>query len=296
VKQRLGDKIAASLCGLILFVISVFVFLRCIGFAPVWLHNSALLFSVAETGMGTRIITLVVSIFTMLLGAYCFLLIVKRARAGKRFVVQKTDNGLMSISIKAMENLVQRCIEPHGELNIIGSRIDTSRDGVTVSLRVGLANGVSIPLAVNALQKQIKQYIQACSGIDVKEVCVQVDTANAKVVDSPFMVRDVLVKEEDHEYHGEYVSKQDTQDNPELAVEPIMKHDENAYEETAVSDVKAEVEIVADESVRKPLHQRLFGRETQPEPPQSAPAAEQTQEETASEAASDDSGTETGEQ
>jgi len=125
---------------------------------------------------------------------------------------------------------------------------------------------------------------------------VQVDTANAKVVDSPFMVRDVLVKEEDHEYHGEYVSKQDTQDNPELAVEPIMKHDENAYEETAVSDVKAEVEIVADESVRKPLHQRLFGRETQPEPPQSAPAAEQTQEETASEAASDDSGTETGEQ
>ena len=36
--------------------------------------------------------------------------------------------------------------------------------------------GVNIPLTVNALQKQIKQYITSCSGVDVHKVRVMVET------------------------------------------------------------------------------------------------------------------------
>jgi hypothetical protein len=47
---------------------------------------------------------------------------------------------------------------------------------------------------VSTLQKQIKQYITSCSGIDVKEVKVEVETASIKAEKSPYSVPDSLMQ------------------------------------------------------------------------------------------------------
>ena len=45
-----------------------------------------------------------------------------------------------------------------------------------MDIKITLLSGVNIPLTVNALQKQIKQYITSCSGVDVHKVRVMVET------------------------------------------------------------------------------------------------------------------------
>jgi len=128
-----------------------------------------------------------------LLGVHSLSILFRRKRK-KGFVVQKTEHGELSISIHAMENLVQKCIDKHQELTLVSNHIANTRDGVVVDLRIGLANGVSIPLVVSTLQKQIKQYITSCSGIDVKEVKVEVETANIKSEGGPYTVPETLIQ------------------------------------------------------------------------------------------------------
>ena len=103
-------------------------------------------------------------------------------------MVQQTDNGELRIAVKAIENLVQKCIDMHEEIHVVSMKIRNCRDGVRVDLCISLANNIAIPLAVASLQKQIKQYLAASSGIEVKEVRVSVETAQAGVGDSPYLV------------------------------------------------------------------------------------------------------------
>ena len=77
--------------------------------------------------------------------------------------------------------MVQKCVDAHNELTVNQTRIEHVRDGVCVDVKITLAGGVNIPLTVNALQKQIKQYITSCSGVDVQEVRVMVETDVARL-------------------------------------------------------------------------------------------------------------------
>lgn len=92
------------------------------------------------------------------------------------FVVQRTESGELRIAVKAVENLVQKCIDLHEEIKPLSMQILNGREGVVVDLNVSLANNISIPLAIASLQKQIKQYLIASSGIEVKEVRVSVES------------------------------------------------------------------------------------------------------------------------
>lgn len=104
-----------------------------------------------------------------------------RRRYGKNFIVQRTDMGDMSIAISALHNMVNKCVEQHQEICVKKIDINRVRGGITVDLKILLANGINIPLTANVLQKQIKQYITSCSGIDVHEVRVQVGTSDKAV-------------------------------------------------------------------------------------------------------------------
>ena len=92
------------------------------------------------------------------------------------FVIQRTDSGELRIAVKAIKNQVQKCIDLHEEIQVNSMEIVSNREGVVVDLIVTLANNISIPLAVASLQKQIKQYLIASSGIEVKEVRVSVES------------------------------------------------------------------------------------------------------------------------
>ena len=130
-----------------------------------------------------------VALFTFAL--YGMSLPAKYKRGGGDFVVQKTTSGELRISVKAMESLVQKVFADHKEAALKHMRLLNHRDGLLVDLTVSLAGNVSIPLVVDALQKQITQHIRTASGVEVKQVRVSVETADNQAVDSPYELRDL---------------------------------------------------------------------------------------------------------
>jgi len=103
------------------------------------------------------------------------LLLFRRTRE-KGFIIQHSEYGDMSISMNALESMVQKCVASHQELTVNATHIQHAREGIVVDIKITLPGGVNIPLTVNALQKQIKQYITSCSGVDVHKVRVMVET------------------------------------------------------------------------------------------------------------------------
>lgn len=243
-KIRILDRILVFLAGLLLLLAGGAVL------AEQFLHVEV--FAAVERFLTGRqaLVAGIACAVMLLLGLYCISIMFRRKKGKRGFVLQQTENGELSISIKAVENLVQKCIEKHEELHVLSTGLENSRDGLVIKLRIGLASGVSIPLVVSALQKQIRQYITACTGVDVREVKVQVETASAKLKDSPYAV-------------------------PELPAVPAAEKLASAPQEPG--KVGSPVTVLPPEPekpAKRPLHQRLFGREEQsmnvPEPPKAA--------------------------
>ena len=120
---------------------------------------------------------LVCGALTVLWGIYLLFFCLRRMDRRSDYVTQKTDHGELRIAVKAIEHMVLKCIDLHHEVRLGSMAIVNARRGVTVDLTVSLANNISIPLAIAALQKQIKQYLAASSGIEVKEVRVSVQAS-----------------------------------------------------------------------------------------------------------------------
>ncbi len=245
-KLRVIDRLIAALAGIILV---------CLAVVPLadTLFNAGILDRLAKIAAfksASHILFMVGGgVVVLLAGILCLRVALRRSKR-KGFVVQTTDVGELSISIRAIEDLVNKCVAKHEELHVSSTTLDNSRGGLTIGLRVGLATGVNIPLAVNALQKQIKQYVTACSGVDVQEVKVQVEATSAKAKPSIYAVSEMLENPAPLPREAEQV--------PEVAAKP------------APAEVK--------EPEEKCLHQRLFSEEEQPAnmpmPPVEAPVEE----------------------
>ncbi len=166
-----------------------------------------------------------------------------RRRYGKNFIVQRTDMGDMSIAISALHNMVNKCVEQHQEICIKKIDINRVRGGIIVDLKILLANGINIPLTVNVLQKQIKQYITSCSGIDVHEVRVQIGTSDKAVKGKKKPIAAL-------EQAPAVVA---LQDQTESAADSILQHTEEPsdYVEPVeyVEQTAEAVETVAEETV-----------------------------------------------
>ena len=127
---------------------------------PVWWH---------------RALVIIGALLLIALGVHGILMLFRRGRE-KGFIIQHSEYGDMSISMNALESMVQKCVASHQELTVNATRIQHAREGIIVDIKITLLGGVNIPLTVNALQKQIKQYITSCSGVDVHKVRVMVET------------------------------------------------------------------------------------------------------------------------
>ena len=162
------------------------------GVAGIFLVIIGLQFGAVGAGLtlGVRIAGIALGVLCLLLSSFLFMLPQKLNYNKHDFVVQHTDNGELRIAVKAIENLVQKCIDVHDEIDVISMQVNNSRDDVTVDLCISLPSNISIPLAVASLQKQIKQYLAASSGIDIKEVRVSVETAEKEAEVSAYLMPD----------------------------------------------------------------------------------------------------------
>lgn len=238
-KLRMIDRILAAVVGLLLVALAVVPLVDSLFNLGLWecvvhfvsVKSTRHLIALAGCCCGL-----------LLVGILCLHLAIRRPRR-QGFVMQATEAGELSISIRAIEDLVNKCVEKHEELHVTSTSLENTRNGLVISLRVSLATGVNIPLAVSALQKQIRQYVTACSGVDVYEVKVQVDTTSTKVKASIYAVPDML------------------ETAAPLALE------QPAQPEAPAPQPEKEPE-------EKCLHQRLFGEEEQPAIVPAPPAEE----------------------
>lgn len=245
------------------------------------------------------LLTLLLAIALCAFGVCCLLMLSgKRTASRKGFVMQKGENGMIGVSVKSIEGLVQTCIRQHEVVHAAQIAVVERRDGIVILLDIQEAAGVNIPLAVGALQKQIKQYVNECTGVDVHEVRVMVENTEDNVIASPYAVKEPVVmttavtaaelqREAAAAEAAEEVAAESLAEAPaeqeapaedpievaapveEAPAEPEVIAEEAAAEPAAPAVQPAPMvmpvipEIMEDEDDR-PLHQRLFGTEEQP--------------------------------
>lgn len=215
----------------------------------------------------TVLATLLMALALILLGVGCFLTLVPRKSAARRsgFVMQKTENGAIGISVRSIEGLVQTCVEKHDMIDRADISVAESRDGIIVLIDVDQAAGVNIPLAVGVLQKQVRQYVTACTGVEVQEVRVMVENNDNTAVESPYAVQDTVTVPPAVLAQKKEAAVQAAPVQPAVQAEPAPET--VAAEPQAVIPpvvIPAMAVLVEEEEDERPLHQRLFGAEDEP--------------------------------
>ena len=234
------DRIISAVSGLILLIIGIGLFVFGAGIFPFRLDLS---FLDQNYVLWQRAIMVAAALLLFFFGLRGFALLFRSSKE-KGFVMQHTEYGDLSISMTAMENMVKKCVDSHDDLKVASTRIHHAREGVIISLRIALANGVNIPITVSALQKQIKQYITSCSGVDVKEVRVMVETNNSLIAATADKEPSTLQADVD------------AASRAGIVLESLHETAQN----TKVVDTKDETAVE-----KEPLHQRLFKREEKPQ-------------------------------
>ena len=243
------------------------------------------------------LLTLLIAILLCVLGVSCVLVLsAKRAVKRTGFVMQKGENGAIGVSIRSIEGLVQTCIRQHEVVASADISVVERRDGIVILLNIEEAAGVNIPLSVGALQKQIRQYVNACTGVDVQEVRVLVENTDADIAASPYAVQNTAVpaaapaaelQQETAAAEAAVTfepAAEAVQLYAEEAAQEIVPAAESIAEESVLPDeieeTPAEAEPVPvvqpvpvvmpvipelpEEEDDRPLHQRLFGAEDEP--------------------------------
>ncbi len=245
-KLKLMDRIVAFFLGLIVFAFGLGVLAFS---ANLWLTSYNAMYALWQ-----HLVVGAIGILLCALGLHGMAMAFRSGRE-KGFIAQHTEYGDLSISMSAIENMVKKCVDSHSELKVGSTRIRHARDSIIVSIRISLANGVNIPLAVSALQRQIKQYITSCSGVDVKEVRVMVETNNSLVSAPCPLPADTMIADADAASKaGDVV---------------------NSLHETAQNAMPKEMPPKPP-AYKKPFHQRLFRREEKPQIVPQPPVSEAT--------------------
>ena len=253
-KQSFLDRLLAGLAGLVLVTLGVGLFVYGVGIFPFTLNLD---FLDGPFTFWQHVLMVLIALVLALLGLWGISKVF-RSNKEKGFILQRTEYGDLNISMNAMENMVKKCVDMNDELKVTQTKIAHTRDGVIVSIRILLENGVNIPMIVGALQKQTKQYITSCSGVDVKEVRVFVDTSTNMGLKHP------------SERTSELAVDVDAADKAGRMVERLN----DAVQKAILADAAPQP---VEEKKEVPLHQRIFGRKEEAppaEPTQAAPDAQ----------------------
>lgn len=187
-RLRAIDRILIALSGLILLAMAAWVALDATGFVtPV---SEVLAWLLNPLSMKKALFVAGLCAVLVLLGVYEISVLFRHRKGKHGFIAQRSENGEIAISVKTIESLVIKCAQKHDEIKVQSVSVEEQRNGLMIKLRTALPSGMNIPLAVGTLQKQIKQYITACSGVDVSEVRVKVDSTDKATSGSVYAVSD----------------------------------------------------------------------------------------------------------
>ena len=296
-------RILTALSGLLLLGLAATVAAEGFFGVPVTAQLTAFL----AAGGALAVMCRIVAALALMALAGCCVACALPARQPKQTgsIMQKGANGPFGITVGAIEKMVLACAAKHPEITRTEVDVREVRDGVVLLLNVQQVGGVSIPLSISRLQKQVREYVSARTGLDVAEVRVMVDNADDVHVASEFEVEDSVVPSAPVRTE-EFVPAAPAVTVPPVAeklaqiaeitsqpLPPEIAESEHAAEalpelprETVDLDKLLPVTEAAPEMIdedERPLHQRVFGAEEMPQMvpmppemtlPQPAPAAE----------------------
>jgi len=282
-KLRVKDRILSALMGVLCILAAALIVLHVAG----WLTLQQIRDVAASLTVGWQpwmywAAFAVAMLLLVLLGMHGVGMLFRR-RKDKGFVVQHTEYGDMNISIKALENMVKKCVDAHSELTANSTKIYLVRGGVSMDMKITLASGVNIPLTVNALQKQIKQYITSCSGVDVHEVRVKVETDTVKLLPPPSapVVEPAPVEEIKRVESPAEKQYQHTEEPAHYEEKPVQ---EDTPVAEPVTEIPAEVVEEPAEEAEAPAEEPVKEEKAAEEQPEETVETEQTESNAAEEA------------
>ncbi len=213
-KMKLKDRVLVRLGALITLCAGAVSVTGGVLLHGIALGESLVMQSIPVALLAGGCLTVIVSLFDLLLPR-------RYAPHYRAFVVQPTEHGELRIAVSALENLILKCVETHKEVKVLDMSISNRRGAVAVDLHLSMNSNVSIPHAVEQMQTQIKRYLAASSGIEVRDISVSVERASG--------------------------------DAAALPREPLPSAEVIAEEAAAEPEAKSKEKV--------PMHQRIFGRD-----------------------------------
>lgn len=312
-------RILTALSGLVLLALAALVVAEGFFAVPVTAQLTAFL----TRGGALAVLCRIVAVLALLVLAGCCVVCALPARQPKQTgsIMQKGANGPFGITVGAIEKMVLACAAKHAEITHTEVDVREVREGVVLLLNVQQVGGVSIPLSIARLQKQVHDYVSARTGLDVAEVRVMVDNTDDNHVASEFEVADTVmpsapVRTEDYTPAAAAVAELPVAEKlaqlAEITSQPMPAEPaETAAAAEPVPEIPREpvdldkllpVTEAAPEMIdedERPLHQRVFGAEEMPQvvpvPPEMAlPQPEepaQAEDEAAADEPADEAGT-----
>ena len=274
-RLRIADRVLAALTGLLLLaacagsVAQMFFHVDVVG-AAVRLFNSE--------SLRAKVLLIALTLFLLFLGLYFLMMLFRHRKRRDRFFLQRNEEGELAISLKAMEQMVRKCLENHDELEIQRIDLENRKDGMLVRVRGKAAGGISIPLTVESLQRQIRQYVTACSGIEIRSIRVEIEESGKEATDAPFLIEvpsvHPLLKDSTEKRLPVHTQEQRKETAPEETGPAAEKGAPVSVPEPTPAMHDAKIEV-PDEDDDRPLHQRLFSTVQEPciipSPPQQEP-------------------------
>ncbi len=263
-KLRIADRVFAGIAGLIFIasfgalIAQTFFQVDIIGFAAKVFANDT---------PGRKILIALFACIFLLIGIFCLMILFRHHGRKDRFILQKTDNGQLEISLKALESMVQKCLEQHQEIKPQALFLSNQKDGLLVQITGTVSGGISIPLTVDALQKQIAQYVTACSGVEIKGINVVIESSGPDATDALFAIEapvsQPLLKSgenrTDESDSEKDISNVAVSSDSETDHAVISAADGPTVQQEQLFDIPE-----TDDHDDRPIHQRLFS--TMPEP------------------------------
>ena len=264
---RILDRILVAVAGILLITI-------CAGVAAqVFFGQDVLGFvgkQLSRESTTAKIVIGICAAVLLLLGVYCVLMLFRHRSRKDKFILQKMESGDLAISLNTLETMVRKCLDQHPEIKTEQIRLENQRDGLLVRVRGTVAGGISIPLTVDTLQKQIKQYVTACSGVEVKNIRIQVEASGEDVTDAPFAIdAPGIIRLSKGEQKTEQTPAETTvpEEKPTGEKESAAEPEEKTTPESAVSAAMAAAASMIEDAEMdddRPLHQRLFSVQEAP--------------------------------
>lgn len=190
-KHPVKDRVVILLCALLSLCAAIAAVALCAGKLPFEPLIRAIE-RAAVLDVKARVALAVLAVLFVLIAVLLVAVVLPgKRRRSSSFAIQKNENGTVRISLKALDALVQKCLNQHAELKVVTSSLFSDEESIRVDVHITLQSDISMPLAISALQKQIKKYLEACSGVMVQEVRVFVDNttpANEDTVRSPYAI------------------------------------------------------------------------------------------------------------